>query len=359
MRKIKDLFSGKKKLAGLDIGSSSLKLTEINEGSEGYTLNSYSQIPLPRGVISDGHLVQPGVLIDRLKQLLKQSRCRTKNVVTSLSGYSVIVKKIGFPSMDEASLRDLISDEVEKYLPFGDMKEVNFDFQILGGSDVNPGQMDVLLVASKKEVIESYVSAVRKAGLEVAIVDVDSFALETMYEENYDFALDDVVVLVNIGASMTNINVLKAGGSIFTRDFSMGGYTVTENLQEKLKVSFEEAERIKVEASKGNGQPDGNLREDLINCAEPLLLEVERSVDYFKSTYPGKYIKQVLLCGGGAKLAGLDRSLTERLNIDTEIVNPFKKISYDRKVFSPADIEQIGPQAAVGVGLALRRIGDK
>jgi len=358
MRTFKNLFAGKKKIAGLDIGSSSLKLTEIIENSEGYTLNNYSQVPLPRGVIADGHLVQPGVLIDRLKHLVKQSRCQTKNVVTSLSGYSVIVKKIGFPSMDEASLRDLISDEVEKYLPFGDMKEVNFDFQILGGSDVNPGQMDVLLVASKKEVIESYVGAVRKAGLEVAIVDVDSFALETMYEENYDFALDDVVVLVNIGASMTNINVLKAGGSIFTRDFSMGGYTVTENLQEKLKVSFEEAERVKLGAAKGNGQPD-NLQEDLTSCAEPLLLEVERSVDYFKSTYPGKYIKQVLLCGGGAKLAGLDRALTERLNIDAEIVNPFKKISYDRKAFSPADIENIGPQAAVGVGLALRRIGDK
>jgi len=358
MRTFKNLFAGKKKIGGLDIGSSSLKLTEISENSEGYALNNYSQVPLPRGVIADGHLVQPGVLIDRLKHLVKQSRCQTKNVVTSLSGYSVIVKKIGFPSMDEASLRDLISDEVEKYLPFGDMKEVNFDFQILGGSDVNPGQMDVLLVASKKEVIESYVGAVRKAGLEVAIVDVDSFALETMYEENYDFALDDVVVLVNIGASMTNINVLKAGGSIFTRDFSMGGYTVTENLQEKLKVSFEEAERVKLGAAKGNGQPD-TLREDLTSCAEPLLLEVERSVDYFKSTYPGKYIKQVLLCGGGAKLAGLDRALTERLNIDAEIVNPFKKISYDQKVFSPADIENIGPQAAVGVGLALRRIGDK
>ncbi len=358
MRTFKNLFAGKKKTAGLDIGSSSLKLTEISENSEGYTLNNYSQVPLPRGVIADGHLVQPGVLIDRLKHLIKQSHCQTKNVVTSLSGYSVIVKKIGFPSMDEASLRDLISDEVEKYLPFGDMKEVNFDFQILGGSDVNPGQMDVLLVASKKEIIESYIGAVKKAGLEVAIVDVDSFALETMYEENYDFALDDVVVLVNVGASMTNINVLKAGGSIFTRDFSMGGYTVTENLQEKLKVSFEEAERVKLEAAKGNGQPE-NLKEDLINCAEPLLLEVERSVDYFKSTYPGKYIKQVLLCGGSAKLAGLDRALTERLNIDTEIVNPFKKISYDRKIFSPADIETIGPQAAVGVGLALRRIGDK
>ena len=357
MLTFKNLFAGKKRIAGLDIGSSTLKLVEISEGSNGYALDNYSQAPLPRGVIADGHLVQPGVLVERIKNLYKQSHCKTKNVVTSLSGYSVIVKKIGFPSMDEEALRDLISDEVEKYLPFGDMKEVNFDFQILGGSDINPGQMEVLLVAAKKEVIESYVGAVRKAGLDVAIVDVDSFALETMYEENYEFGDEDVVVLVNIGASMTNLNVLRAGGSIFTRDFSMGGYTVTENLQEKLKVSFEEAERIKLGTSNGDDSP--GAREDLVNAAEPLLLEIERSVDYFRSTYPGKYIKQILLCGGTAKLAGLSSALTERLNIDAEIVNPFKKISYDRKAFSPADIDAIGPQAAVGVGLALRRIGDK
>lgn len=350
-------FSGNKKIAGLDIGSSSLKLVEIADGPEGYSLAGFTQLPLPRGVITEGLINDPLVLTGKIKELVKQSGCKARNVVTSLSGYSVILKKIGFPVMDEESLRELISDEIEKYLPFGDMKEVNFDFQILGDSEAGPGQMEVLLAAAKKEVVISYIEAIQKAGLEVVIMDVDSFALETMYEENYDFGPDDVVILVNIGASMTNINVLRGGVSIFTRDFSLGGNSITEYIRDKRGLSLEEAEKMKLGIWKQKGEsPAGD---DMDHCAESLLLEIERSVDYFRSTYPGKYIKQVLLCGGSAKYPGMDTTLMQRLNIACEIANPFKNIGYDRKIFNPSDLEDIGPQAAVGVGLALRRVGDK
>jgi type IV pilus assembly protein PilM len=350
-------FSGNKRIAGLDIGSSSLKLVEIADGPEGYSLLNFTQLPLPRGVITEGLINDPLVLTGKIKELIKQSGCKARKVVTSLSGYSVILKKIGFPAMDEESLRELISDEIEKYLPFGDMKEVNFDFQILGDSEAGPGQMEVLLAAAKKEVVIGYIEAIQKAGLEVVIMDVDSFALETMYEENYDFGPDDVVILVNIGASMTNINVLRGGMSIFTRDFSVGGNSITEYIRDKRGLSLEEAEKIKLGLLKQKGESTAG--DDVDHCAESLLLEIERSVDYFRSTYPGKYIKQVLLCGGSAKYPGMDSILMQRLNIACEIANPFKNIGYDRKVFGPSDIENIGPQAAVGVGLALRRVGDK
>lgn len=258
--------------------------------------------------------------------------------------------------MDEESLRELISDEIEKYLPFGDMKDVNFDFQILGSSEMSPGQMEVFLVAAKKDVVQSYVETIKKAGLDVLIMDVDSFALETMYEENYDYGHEDVCILVNIGASMTNINVVKGGASIFIRDFPLGGYSITENLQDKTGVSFEEAERMKLEKSASG---DEHSRDELLTYADPLLLEIERSVDYFRSTYPGKFIKQILLCGGTARMPGIAEALLQRLNVEVEIADPFRKVSADKKAFSAEDLKEIGPQASVGVGLAMRRIGDK
>ncbi len=356
MLKLNGLFSSKKQIAGLDIGSSSVKLAEIAEGPDGYTLQNFASIPLAKGIIADGIIANPNALVERIKELLKISRCRARTVVTSLSGYSVIAKKIGFPSMDEESLRELISDEIEKYLPFGDMKDVNFDFQILGSSDMSPGQMEVFLVAAKKDVVQSYVDTLKKAGLEVAILDVDSFALETMYEENYDYGHEDVCILVNIGASMTNINVVKGGASIFIRDFPLGGTSITENLQDKTGVSFEEAERMKLEKAASG---DEQSRDELLAYADPLLLEIERSVDYFRSTYPGKFIKQILLCGGTARMPGIADALLQRLNVEVEIADPFRKVSADKKSFSAEDLKEIGPQASVGVGLAMRRIGDK
>lgn len=356
MLKLNGLFASKKQIAGLDIGSSSIKVAEIAEGPDGYVLQNYASVPLAKGIITDGLIVNPNALVERTKELLKISRCKARTVVTSLSGYSVIAKKISFPSMDEESLRELISDEIEKYLPFGDMKDVNFDFHILGPSEMSPGQMEVFLVAAKKDVVQSYIETLRKAGLDVVIMDVDSFALETMYEENYDYGHDDVCILVNIGASMTNINVVKGGASIFIRDFPLGGYSITENLQDKTGVSFEEAERVKLEKA---NSADEQSKEELLNYADPLLLEIERSVDYFRSTYPGKFIKQILLCGGTARMPGIGEALLQRLNVEVEIANPFRKVSFDKKAFSAEDLKEIGPQASVGVGLAMRRIGDK
>lgn len=358
MFKVKDLFS-KKQVVGLDIGSSSLKLVEILDTSKGYFLNKFSQIPLDRNVIVDGALNEPDTLSQKIKDLFKASSCRTKNVIVSLSGHSVIVKKVSFTKMEETELRELISDEAEKYLPFDDMREVNFDFQILGESDVNPNLIEVLLVAAKKNIIDSYSDAIGKAGLNAVIMDVDSFALETMYETNYDFEEGDIVVLVNIGASMTNINVVKNGVSIFTRDFPMGGNSITEVIQEKMGVTFEEAEAAKIEAEKINEAEESGSKEDLINYADPLFLEIERSVDYFGTTYPGELIKKMLISGGCAKLPGLVSALSQRLNIEAEAVNPFKNISYNEKNFDPTQIKDISPMAAVGVGLALRRIDDK
>ncbi|MBN1662628.1 MAG: type IV pilus assembly protein PilM [Deltaproteobacteria bacterium] len=356
---INDLFGSTKKLVGLDIGSSALKVAEILETPSGYLLNQFSQISLPKGVIVDGLLVEHDVLTQTIKELFKQSKLNPKHIVTSLSGQSVIVKRVNIPTMEENEVRDMIHDEASKYLPFDNMDDVNFDFQILGVNEYNPNQMDILIVAVKKDYIEPFVEAVENAGVSVDIMDVDSFAIENMFEENYEPDENDLVVLINIGASITNINVVKNGASIFLRDFNLGGNAVTEAIQEKFGVSFEEAERMKVEGTADDKMSEKEFRDSLLSYAEVICLEIERSVDYFRSTSGGEDIKQVLLSGGGAKIPGIAVDLTQRLNIDTEIIDPFKKIDYNKKNLDETIIEQIGPAVGVGVGLALRRIGDK
>jgi type IV pilus assembly protein PilM len=356
---MKDLFSGGKQLAGLDIGSSCIKLAEIQDSPKGRILSLFSQTPLVKGVIVDGAVVEPEALTATIKALLKQSGCKRKKVVTSISGHAVIVKKATFAQMDEEELRALIHDEAGKYLPFDDMSEVDYDFQILGENPYNPSQMEVLIVAAKKEIIEGYTEAIQAAGLIPVIMDVDSFALETMYEENYEFEENEVVVLINIGASITNLNAVKGGVSIFTRDFTLGGNSVTEALAANLGIPFEEAEKVKIEGTGDDAQARKAFREGLITYVDPICSEIERSVDYFRSTFGAETISKIFLSGGGALISDLASDLGRRLGIETEIINPFKKIQLDKKAIAPESAGGIGPIAAVGVGLALRKIGDK
>ncbi|MCX7634628.1 MAG: pilus assembly protein PilM, partial [Syntrophales bacterium] len=243
--------------------------------------------------------------------------------------------------------------------PFDSMEDVYFDFQVLGQNEYNPSQNDVIIVAAKKDIVDAYVEAISMAGLSVVIVDVDSFALETMYEKNYDYDDKDMAVIVNIGASITNINVVKNATSIFTRDFALGGNYVTEAIQSSLGVSFEEAEYIKINGPPGDEAEKQSFRYSLLSYAEAINAEIDRSVDYFRSNYGYEEIKQVLLAGGGAMIPGLADDLTSRLGIQTEIVQPFRRIGINTKNIDSDYAAQIGAEAAVAVGLALRKVGDK
>jgi len=355
---IKELFTGTKKFVGLDIGSNSLKLAEIISTSHGHILNSFRQVPVPKGVIVDGAIEDPSALSSLIKELFRNSGCKGKGIVTSLSGNSVIVKKVTLAQMEEKELRDLIRDEAGKYLPFDNMDDVNYDFQILGDNEYNPNQMDVIVVAAKKTDVNSYVDVITAAGLNVSIMDVDSFALETMYEANYDFDENEIVVIVNIGAAITNINVIKGGLSIFTRDFTAAGNTITEGLQEKYHVTAEEAERMKTEGLSGDKE-NADLKNAILDCTEPICSEIERSVDYFRSTFGGDYIKHVYLSGGSSSIPGLTSHLTQRLNIETVLINPLLKIGYNKKKIDTGNLESIKTVGAVAIGLGLRKTGDK
>ncbi len=349
-------LGGKKHLVGLDIGSSSIKLLELKPSRGGYQLVHFGHAPLHGEAIVEGALMDAAAISDTIRSLVAAHKVKTKEVATSISGHSVIIKKISLPAMTDRELAEQIRWEAEQYIPF-DINDVNLDFQVLdrGGAG---GQMEVILVAAKKNMITDYSAVVAEAGLVPAVVDVDSFALSNMFEVNYPDQRDRTVALINIGASVMNLNVVKKGMSTFTRDVSLGGKQFTEELQKQFGLTAEDAERAKTGKS-----VDGVSREDVLvalqQVAGTIAGEVSRSLDFFASTAPEERISKILLSGGAARTPGLTEVIAERTGLPVETANPFKKIAYDPKVFDPEQIEYMAPSAAVAVGLALRKANER
>lgn len=360
MLDIKEIISGKKRLVGLDIGSSSLKLAEVISNSKGHLLNRFVETPLSKGIIIDGILADAPALSLKIKEIFKLAKCGRKGIVTSLAGNSVIVKKVTLEQMNEDELRELIKDEAGKYLPFDNMDDVNYDFQILGENNYNPNQMDIIIVAAKKEIVNSYIEAAAASGQNVEIMDVAPFVLETLYEANYEFDNDEIAVIINMGASTTGINVVKGGTSVFTRDFALAGNAITESLQEKYQITFEEAEKLKIEGNPNADEASNlDLKNSILELAQPICTEIERSIDYFRSTFGGEDIRQILLTGGSARIHNLAKHLSEMLNVKTEVMDPFIKINYNKRNIDVKNLDYIKPVAATAIGLGLRKIGDR
>ena len=350
------ILGKKKNVIGLDIGSSSVKLVELREGKNGYKLQHLAISPLPPEAIVDGALMDSVTIIDTIRDLVS-STTKTRDVVTSVSGHSVIVKKITLPFMTERELRDSINWEAERHIPF-DINDVNLDFQILGAGSENPDLMDVILVAAKKDIINDYISVVMEAGLSPLVVDIDAFALENMVGINYDIDRDDMVAIVNVGASVTNITILKNNVSAFTRDVFKGGNQITEEIQRQLHVDYEEAEKMKV-GQKSDSSSQGVVEEVLKSASESLAVEIGNSIDFFQSTGTYQKISRLFLSGGGSKVKDFDGILQQQIGVPVEMANPFKRIEYSEKDFDLEYLRDIGPVMAVGVGLASRKKGDR
>jgi type IV pilus assembly protein PilM len=352
------MFLGKKKdVIGLDIGSSSIKLVELNRVKNTFKLQNLGISPLPPEAIVDGALMDSVTIIDAIRDLVSTTKTKRKDVVTSVSGHSVIVKKITLPFMTEAELEESIQWEAERYIPF-DINDVNIDFHMLGSSSENPELMDVVLVAAKKDIINDYQSVIVEAGLNPLIIDTDSFALENMLEINYDIDKDEAVAIANVGASITNINILKNNTSNFTRDIFKGGNQITEEIQRQLHIDYEEAERIKV-GSKGEAASQPAIQNVLKTASEALAIEIGNSLDFFQSTTTSEKISKLFLSGGGSKIKDFDITLQQQIGIAVEVANPFKRVEYSGKNFDLDYLRDIGPIMAVAVGLASRRVGDK
>jgi type IV pilus assembly protein PilM len=349
------LFSKKKDIVGVDIGSSAVKLVQLRPIKGGYQLANVGILPLPAEAIVDNTLMDSSSIVETVKNLLGSLSVKAKEAVCSISGNSVIIRKISLPVMPVEELEDQIHWEAEQYIPF-DINDVNVDFEILSPDDQDPSKMNVLLVASKKDIINDYLAVFAEAGLKLVVVDVDSFAVQNAYETNYPDEGNEVVALVNIGASIINLNIVRGGYSLFTRDVQMGGNLFTEEIQKQFGLNSEDAEVMKLTAASSD---DPRLKDVLQRVNETLANEMRRSLDFYKSTAGEERIAKVYLSGGAAKTAHLMETVQQRLVLPVEMLNPFQRVVVNEKQFDREYLEEIAPLVTVAVGLATRRLGDK
>jgi type IV pilus assembly protein PilM len=350
------VFSKKDNLVGLDIGSRSIKAAEILESKRGRELKRFGITEIPHGAIEDGTINDPETLAESIRQLFKAYNIKERNVAISIGGYSVIVKKIAVQTMDEAQLQETIHFEAEQYIPF-DISDVNLDFQILGENETNPNQMNVFLVAAKKEMVNDYVNLANLAGLNPCIVDVEAFALQNTFEANYDTANDNVA-LIDIGASKTSLNILKGNNSVFMRDVSLGCMQINQKVISLIDCSYDEAEQLKFGGDSKRLSAD-DLKGIISSVVADWCTEIRRALDFFYSTYPDDQIKRIILSGGGANVADFRKLLAVEASAEVETINPFRNIYVGDDQFDPDFIKEIAPQAAITAGLAIRRVNDK
>jgi len=353
------LFGKKKGLVGLDIGSSAVKAVELKSGGRGgeeYQLLNIGLEALPPEAIVDGAIMDSGAVIDAIQRVFAASKIKTSEVATSVSGNAVIVKKISLPQMSSEELAESIHWEAEQYIPF-DIQDVALDYEVIDGGG-SGGNMDVLLVAVKKDKISDYTSAISQAGKTCNIVDVDVFALQNCYEINYGIDPGRVIALLNVGASIMNMNIIKGSTSIFNRDIAVGGNKYTDVIQKDLNLSFDQAEALK-RGSRVEGAAPENLHPILQAVSEEIAVEIQKTFDFFRATSSEDRIDRIFLAGGTAKVQGLRDLLADRFEAGVEILNPFNSVTYNPKDFDPDFIAEIGPSAAIAVGLAARRAGDR
>ncbi len=359
----------KNQLIGLDIGSHSIKLVELNNSKKGLILKTFGVIGLPEDAISEGSIKEMEIVSSAIKTLYKNLKIKNKKAATSISGYSVIVKKISIDRRGEAELETTIQDEAEQYIPF-DINDVNLDYEILSpaeeGEDFSgmkeseeekSGLMDVMLVAAKKDIVDDYIGLLHLSGLNPVILDVDAFALQNAFEGSSG-QKNGCYALVNVGSQELGINAIKDGISLFTRDSSCGGYQINEAIMEKYDVSYEEAEKIKLGVTKPE-QDAEDLEEIFSSVISGWVNEIKRALDFLSSTYPDETIEKIFISGGSCRIPGFQKYLALETEIQVDELNPFAGLQVNEKIFDPKYLSYMAPQAAVAVGLALRSIGDK
>jgi len=243
---------------------------------------------------------------------------------------------------------------VEQYIPF-DIKDVKIDFQVIGPLKDDPSKMDVLLVAAKTDLINDYMSVVKDAGLVPRIVDIDSLAAGNAFELTHPVSDDQVPMVVNVGASFMNINILHAGVPLFTRDVPMGGGMYTTEIQKQVAVSFETAEEYKT-GKKDPGERGEKVTEIMKVVSSLLATEAQRSCNFFSATYPDRLVTKVYLTGGASRSAFLKEMLAEKIGVDVEIFDPFEGLTMDDKAVDPSVVSQLNTSATVSIGLALRNL---
>ena len=351
-------FKKKGHLVGLDIGSAVIKVAEVQPSGKALKLNKFGMMPVPPGVIEEGQILDPEVLAELIRNLFKIHKINQKNVAIATGGASVVVKTITVPAVSEKALLDSIRFEAEQYIPY-DIDEMNLDFQIMGsGEDDDPDQMNVLLVAVRKELVAEYIDLIEAAGLHMGVIDVDSFAFQNVYEQVLGDAIEPLNLLIDIGMSKTSLNIVKGNDSLMMRDSSSGINQIRNEIVTELDCSLEDAENIISGVDKAS-LAEESLNEIYSGFSKMWCVEIQNLVKTFQNKSLHGLINQIYLCGGGGLVRGFPDMLSDELAIPVSILNPFDGFKTSSKNFSEAFIQRATPFASIALGLALRKVDDK
>jgi len=350
-------FKSSPSMVGLDIGSSSVKAVELRSAGEGFELTRLGRAALPSEAIVQGAFLNTGAIVDAIREAVEGAGIRSKGVATAISGHSVIVKKITVQQMSREALEESIKWEAEQYIPF-DVNEVNLDFQILD-TERGEGQMDVLLVAAKKDLLDDYCQVIAEAGFQAQVVDVAGFAVENAWQANAQPDAGEIVAIANIGSQSSNINVVAGGVPVFTRDVALGGSLYTEEIQKTLSIGFEEAEKIKIGEADVRSQDvvPKEVEEAMRQVTTQIVGEIARSLEFYAATAEDGGIGRIVLSGGSARVSGLAGAFQDRMDVPVEVMSAVERIPVADAV-DPKLVEDLGPALAVGVGLAMRRLDE-
>ena len=352
------MFFGKKdQLVGLDIGSSQIKVAVLKSTAKGHVLHKLGMTSIPSGLIDEGRIMDADAVADIIRTLFKSQRIKHKNVAISTGGYSVVVKTIVLPTVTEKELVSSIRTEAEQYIPY-DIDDVNLDFQILGPSEFSDDQMNVLLVAVKKDLVAEYIDLINQAGLNPCIIDVDSFALQNMYESIYQPADDEMALLVDVGCSKTSLNILNGKHSMMMRDSASGTAQILDDIMAEIDCSPDRADEI-LAGTPDSEIPQARLEEICFDSIQLWCSEIEAVVKSHISKSNEGDIDKVIISGGGAFVSGFVDLLAVELSATVSIIDPFQGIIVDHKQFSSSFLHGIRAQAPIAMGLSLRKMDDK
>lgn len=344
------MFSSSQLVVGVDIGSHSVKVCQLKRADKAYSIVTLGSATLPEGAVDDGALNEPEVVASAISSLFKNLKIKKKKVGFSISGYSVIVKKVNLAVMNEKEMEEHIMTEAEQYIPF-DIQDVYLDFQDLKTNTAEYERTDVMLVAAKKEIVDDYLKMLDGIGLQATIVDVDGFALENTYE--YNTPKNENVALIDIGASKMNINIIAKGMSVVARDIVVGSRQLTERIMGQFDLDFEDAEALKIGIISADDKQQ-ELEEVFTSVCTQWVLEIKKAIDLYQSNFPDTPLSKLVLSGGGSKVAGLSEFLNQETGLEIELFNPFANMKFSKRKIDPAYLKNIGPEMAIASGIAIR-----
>jgi type IV pilus assembly protein PilM len=344
------MLSSSQLVVGVDIGSHSVKVCQLKRTDKAYSIVNLGSAVLPEGAVDDGAVNEPEVVASVISELFKNLKIKKKKVGISISGYSVIVKKVNLAVMKDNEMEEHIMTEAEQYIPF-DIEDVYIDFQDLKTNKDGYERTDVMLVAAKKEIVDDYLDMLDSIGLQTTLVDIDGFAFENTYE--YNKPKSGNVALIDIGASKMHINIISKGISVVARDIVVGSRQLTEQIMNEFDLDFEEAETIKLGGAPAEGK-EAALAEIFNSVCTQWVLEIKKAIDLYHSNFSDAPLANLVLCGGGSKVAGLADYVQKETNIEVELFNPFANMKFSKRKIDPEYLKQIGPEMAIASGIAIR-----